>query len=107
MIILTDNAKQHIKEIVIEAGQSMLRLFVQGGGCAGLNYGFEFCDDYDEDEDFLMDVKDDVKLVIDGTSFQYVDGATINYENNLMGSQFTFKNPNSKATCGCGSSFAI
>ena len=107
MITVTDAAKNQIIKVLSEEAQSTLRIFVQGGGCAGLNYGFTYCDDFEEGEDFLVDINDDYKMAIDGASYQYVDGATIDYETTMMGSNFTFKNPNATATCGCGSSFAI
>ena len=106
MITVTDAAKAQIIKVLLEEDQTTLRVFVQGGGCAGLNYGFTYCDDFDKDDDFVVDINDDYRMAIDAASFPYIDGATIDYEIKMMGSHFTFKNPNASATCGCGSSFA-
>lgn len=108
---ITSDAKQQLLMMLIDDGKTVdfknqIRLFVKGGGCAGLNYGFEFS--YEEDDDIKIPLNNmaDSFLVIDPMSFPYVEGATIGYEKTLMGESFTFKNPNATATCGCGSSFA-
>ena len=80
-----------------------LRLFISGGGCSGLQYGFAF-ETKIEDDDFVLN-KNDVTFIIDNVSFQYLDGASVDYISDLKGSQFVVKNPNAKSTCSCGSSF--
>ena len=82
-----------------------LRVFVKGGGCSGFQYGFTLEETICED-DFEF-VVNDVKLVIDSMSMAYLQGTTIDYEEGLMSSSFTIKNPNATAKCGCGSSFAV
>lgn len=101
MIIITENASEQIKEILLEEQVKYIRAFVQGGGCSGFSYGFTVEDDKQED-DFLVG-----DLLIDSMSMQYLQGATIDFKKELMGSQFVISNPNAMTTCGCGSSFAI
>ena len=82
-----------------------LRIFVQGGGCSGFQYGFTF-DEAVNDDDTQM-VKNGVTLLIDAMSLQYLVGAEIDYKDGLEGAQFVIKNPNATTTCGCGSSFSV
>jgi iron-sulfur cluster insertion protein len=82
-----------------------LRVFVQGGGCSGFQYGFTF-DETTNEDDTTME-KDGVVLLIDSMSYQYLVGAEIDYKEDLEGSQFVIKNPNATTTCGCGSSFSV
>ena len=107
MITITDSAKEKIKDLLYEEGNPglSLRTFVQGGGCSGFSYGFTFDEEKNED-DFEFPL-DEFKLLIDSMSMQYLTGATIDYKDDLMGSQFTIKNPNATTTCGCGSSFGV
>ncbi len=81
-----------------------LRVFVQGGGCSGFQYGFTFDEETNED-DTVME-KGGVTLLIDSMSYQYLVGAEIDYKEDLQGAQFVIKNPNASGTCGCGSSFS-
>ena len=107
MITVTDSAKQKIKDLLYEEGNPKLslRTFVQGGGCSGFSYGFTFDEEINEN-DFEIPV-DEFKLLVDSMSMQYLQGAEIDYKDELMGSQFTIKNPNATTTCGCGSSFGV
>ncbi len=106
MIALTESAKQKITEVLLEeTPESRLRLYVQGGGCAGFSYGF-MIDDSKNEDDFEVPAGDSTMLV-DSMSIQYLVGATIDYEENLMGASFKIKNPQAQSTCGCGSSFSI
>jgi iron-sulfur cluster insertion protein len=82
-----------------------LRVFVQGGGCSGFQYGFTF-DEVINEDDFIID-KGPVKFLIDSMSYQYLVGSTVDYTEDIIGSQFTIKNPNAQTTCGCGSSFSV
>lgn len=82
-----------------------LRTFVQGGGCSGFSYGFTF--DHTVNEDDFEIPLDEFKVLVDGMSMQYLQGAEIDYIENLQGSQFLIKNPNATTTCGCGSSFGV
>jgi iron-sulfur cluster insertion protein len=81
-----------------------LRIYVSGGGCSGFQYGFTF-DDHQNDDDFLV-VQDEVSLLVDAHSMQYLTGSVISYDTSLMTSGFNIKNPAATSTCGCGSSFA-
>lgn len=78
---------------------------MQGGGCSGFQYGFMF--DEEQHEDDLEIPVDEFKVLIDSMSIQYLDGAEIDYIEELMGSSFSIKNPNATTTCGCGSSFGV
>jgi len=107
MITLTDSAKSKIKELILEEGNPdiKLRVFVQGGGCSGMQYGFTF-DEMANEDDFVL-AEDGVEILVDSASGMYLQGATINYRDDLMGSSFVIDNPNAQTTCGCGSSFGI
>lgn len=107
MITISNSAKQKIKDLLYEEGNPnlSLRTFVQGGGCSGFSYGFTFDEQINED-DFEISI-DEFKLLVDSMSMQYLQGAEIDYKEELMGSQFTIKNPNATTTCGCGSSFGV
>jgi iron-sulfur cluster insertion protein len=85
--------------------QLKLRVFVTGGGCSGFQYGFSFEDAMAEDDTQVT--KNDVTVLVDSLSYQYLVGATVDYEEGLMGSRFLITNPNASTTCGCGSSFSI
>jgi iron-sulfur cluster insertion protein len=106
-ILFTDNAAAKVRELVEEEGNPdlKLRVFVQGGGCSGFQYGFTF-DEIANDDDTKME-KNGVTLLIDAMSLQYLTGAEIDYKEDLEGAQFVIKNPNATTTCGCGSSFSI
>ena len=108
MIELTDAAKTRIIDLLIDENnpQLKLRTFVQGGGCSGFSYGFTFDEEVNED-DFEFPVDEKFKVLIDAMSMQYLQGASIDYKEELMGSQFVIKNPNAQSTCGCGSSFSV
>lgn len=82
-----------------------LRVFIQGGGCSGFQYGFTF--DENEDEGDTRVEKCGVTLLIDPMSIQYLEGAEIDYREDLNGAQFVIRNPNASTTCGCGSSFGV
>jgi iron-sulfur cluster insertion protein len=107
MITISDSAKVKIKDLLLEENTPglALRTFVQGGGCSGFSYGFTF-DSEQNDDDFEVPL-DGFKVLVDAMSMQYLQGATIDYKEELMGSSFTIKNPNATTTCGCGSSFGV
>ena len=106
MITITESAKQKIKDLLYEEGNPDLKLrtFVQGGGCSGFSYGFTFDEEVNED-DFKIPL-DEFKVLVDSMSMQYLQGATIKYKTELMGSNFVIENPNATNKCGCGSSFS-
>ena len=99
-------AAAKVRELIQEEGNDalMLRIYIQGGGCSGFQYGFTF-DEAVNDGDTSVET-DGVKLLIDPMSMQYLMGAEIDYSEGLQGSQFVIRNPNATTTCGCGSSFS-
>ena len=105
MITITESATSRIREVLIEQNEpaAKLRVFVQGGGCSGMSYGFTIDDESSED-DFVI-TSEDIDLLIDSISMQYLQGSVIDYKEDAMGSNFSISNPNAQTTCGCGSSF--
>ena len=105
-LIFTDSAAAKVADLVAEEGnpELKLRVFVQGGGCSGFQYGFTFDEAVNEDDTQMS--KNGVTLLIDAMSLQYLVGAEIDYTDGLEGAQFVIKNPNAQSTCGCGSSFS-
>ena len=107
MITFTDSAAAKIAELVAEENnpELKLRVSVQGGGCSGFSYAFSF-DDTTNEDDFIIK-KDGVTVLVDAMSSQYLNGAEIDFKDELMGSSFTINNPQAETTCGCGSSFSM
>lgn len=107
MITITETAKAKILDLFAEEGNPDLKLrtFVQGGGCSGFSYGFTF-DEIMNEDDFEVPLGD-CKVLIDAMSMQYLQGASIDYKEDLQGSEFKITNPNAQSTCGCGSSFSV
>ena len=103
----SQTAANKVKGLIEEEGNDrlMLRVFISGGGCSGFQYGFTFDEDM-EDDDTVVE-RDGVKLVVDPMSFQYLEGAEVDYTEGLEGSRFIINNPNASTTCGCGSSFSF
>lgn len=112
-INITDNAAKRVHELVSEEGNEnlKLRIYVQGGGCSGLQYGFAFVDEPEDmdlplEKEITVDGKKvTVNFLVCGISLTYLEGATIDYREDVKGSQFVITNPNANTTCGCGSSF--
>ncbi len=133
-LVFTLAAAQKVKSLIDEEGNPLLnlRIFISGGGCSGFQYGFTF-DDVINADDMVIEKnlkaetnaeEDDeeggdggeggsnggmagsVKLIIDSASYQYLQGATVDYREGVSGSEFVISNPNAKTTCGCGSSFS-
>ena len=107
MITISLSAKTKIIDLLTEENDPLLslRTFVKGGGCSGMTYGFTFDNEQNED-DFEIPLEN-YKVLIDSMSMQYLQGAEIDYTEDLNGSSFTIKNPNAQSTCGCGSSFGV
>lgn len=107
MINISFAAKNKILELIQEENNPNLKLrtFVQGGGCSGMQYGFTFDEDQNED-DFEIPLGI-TKILIDALSMQYLQGAEIDYKEDLNGATFSIKNPNAQTSCGCGSSFSV
>ena len=105
LVKMAPGAIAKIKELIAEENNPnlKLRMFVSGGGCSGMQYGFTFEEEANED-DFDLEF-DGIHLLIDSMSSQYLHGAEVDYTESLQGSQFSIKNPNAQTTCGCGSSF--
>jgi iron-sulfur cluster insertion protein len=105
LVKMAPGAIAKIKELMAEENNPnlKLRMFVSGGGCSGMQYGFTFEEEVNED-DFDLEF-DGIHLLIDSMSSQYLHGAEVDYTESLQGSQFSIKNPNAQTTCGCGSSF--
>lgn len=106
MITLTEAAQEKIKEVLAEEGPSTkLRMFVQGGGCAGFSYGFSIDDEKNED-DFEIPAGS-ASVLVDSMSIQYLQNAVVDYKDDLEGARFSISNPQASTTCGCGSSFSV
>jgi iron-sulfur cluster insertion protein len=108
MIDITESAKSKIMDLLLEENNPKLalRTFVQGGGCSGFSYGFTF-DEVKNEDDFEFPINEKYNVFVDAMSMQYLQGAVIDYKEEVMGSQFVIKNPNAQSTCGCGSSFSV
>ena len=106
-LVFTDSAADKVKQLIEEEGnpELKLRVFVQGGGCSGFQYGFTFDEETNEDDTTMT--KNGVSLLIDSMIYQYLVGAEIDYKEDINGAQFVIKNPNASTTCGCGSSFSV
>jgi iron-sulfur cluster insertion protein len=106
-IKFTDSAANRVSELLAEEGDPnlKLRVYVTGGGCSGFQYGFTFDEVVNEDDTVVE--KNGVCVLVDPMSFQYLQGAEIDYTENVSGSQFVIRNPNATTTCGCGSSFSV
>jgi len=105
-VVLTESAAQKLKDTLQEKGVAethALRVFVQGGGCGGMQYGMTFDDNPREDDE--VSEQFGVKIIVDPISLFYVNGARIDYVDSLMGGGFAIENPNATSSCGCGSSF--
>ncbi|MBO1254333.1 iron-sulfur cluster insertion protein ErpA [Alteromonas sp. 5E99-2] len=106
-IEFSDTAAEKVRELVIEEEnpELKLRVYVTGGGCSGFQYGFTF-DEKVNDGDLTIN-KNEVTLVVDPMSLQYLVGGEVDYIDNLDGARFLVNNPNATTTCGCGSSFSV
>jgi iron-sulfur cluster insertion protein len=106
MITVTESAVAKIRDILAEENNPnlKLRVFVQGGGCSGMQYGFTL-DDVQAEDDWDIEVNG-ITIYVDSMSSNYLEGAIIDYVESDMGSSFSIKNPNAVTSCGCGSSFS-
>ena len=106
MITLTEAAQEKIKEVLAdEDSKARLRMYVQGGGCAGFSYGFTI-DEEQTEGDFEIPAGS-TSVLIDSMSIQYLQGAVVDFKDDLNGSRFAITNPQASSTCGCGSSFGV
>ena len=106
-MMLTDRAAAKVRKLREgEANPNLkLRVYITGGGCSGFSYGFTFDENTNETDTIFTN--EDVTMVVDSLSFQYLVGSEVDYVESLQGSQFLIKNPNATTTCGCGSSFSV
>jgi iron-sulfur cluster insertion protein len=106
-LVFTNAAATKVATLIKDEGNPnlMLRVFIQGGGCSGFQYGFSF-DEEMKEGDTRVDT-DGVAMLVDPKSLQYLMGAEVDYTESLQGSQFVIRNPNASTTCGCGSSFSV
>ncbi len=105
-LVFTDAAIAKVREFLQtkpDAQGKMLRIFVQGGGCSGFEYGFSFDELKDGD---LVIPQGDIEVLLDSFSLPYLEGCYVDHTETLMGSGFSVKNPNATGTCGCGHSFS-
>ena len=106
-ISLTDNAVGKLKDLIAKNGtaeDTYLRMYVAGGGCSGFRYGLALDDKLHEGDEVVQ--ANGVKVVIDPTSKEYLDGSSVDYVETVAGSGFMVNNPNNWSTCGCGQSFS-
>jgi len=106
MITLTESAIKRIEKVLAsENADAKLRMYIEGGGCSGFNYGFAI-DTIKKDDDFEI-AAGSASVLVDAISAQYLEGAIVDYKKTLLSESFIIKNPNSKSVCGCGNSFNI
>jgi iron-sulfur cluster insertion protein len=103
----TANAAGKVGALIADEGNPALklRIYVSGGGCSGFQYNFAFDEVVNEDDTIIE--KNGVALLIDAVSYQYMEGASVDYQEGLEGARFVISNPNASSTCGCGSSFSV
>jgi len=106
-IVMTENARAKVEQLLEEQEERglKLRIFISGGGCSGFQYGFSL-DPQIEEGDIEIQWGNAI-LLVDATSIHYLDGAQVDYVEDLNGEQFVINNPNATTTCGCGSSFSV
>ena len=109
MINVTPAVAEKITELLTEENKNGagLRVFVQGGGCSGFQYGLMIDEGEGDAESDSVIESNGVKLLVDPISARYLSGAEVDFVDNITGGGFTIKNPNAKSTCGCGSSFSV
>ena len=106
-LVFTNAAATKVSTLIAEEGNPnlKLRVYIQGGGCSGFQYGFSFDEEMKEGDTQVM--TDGVSMLVDPMSLQYLMGAEVDYTESLQGAQFVIRNPNATTTCGCGSSFSV
>ena len=106
-LAFTDSAASKVSALILEEGNPALklRIYVSGGGCSGFQYNFAFDEAVNEDDTVIE--KSGVALLIDAMSYQYMEGASVDYQEGLEGARFVISNPNATSTCGCGESFSV
>ena len=102
MITITDNALNHLNSLSEKHDKKYVRLSVKGGGCAGFGYEWTFGDEKTNDDILVNEI-----LLIDRINELYIRGLTLDYKEEIFGSQFSFDNPQASTSCGCGTSFSV
>ena len=101
---ISPSAAQRVSKLM--SGSDIgLRVYVEGGGCSGFQYGIQL-ESEQQDDEFVIE-ENGITLLIDSLSIQYLMGAEVDYLDDLMGARFLIHNPNTSTTCGCGSSFSV
>ena len=104
-VSLSENAANHVKEMLQEQPENagkFLRVYVEDGGCSGMQYGMTFDEKKADDHVYTQS---GVDVIMDGQSLDYLRGSVIDYVDSIQGSGFRIQNPNAKTSCGCGKSF--
>lgn len=106
-IVVTENAARRIAVLKAQehAENAFLRIAVSGGGCSGFQYGLSFDDQRNEDD--VVFERDGIGVVVDDISLDLLQGAEVDFVEDLMGASFRIHNPNAASSCGCGNSFSI
>jgi iron-sulfur cluster insertion protein len=106
-ITITESAAHRIAALkqLEEAGGAFLRIAVSGGGCSGFQYGLSFDEQRNPDDNVFE--RDGIQVVVDEVSLDLLNGAEIDFVEDLMGASFQIKNPNAASSCGCGNSFSV
>src|SRR5579863_7552842 len=106
-LTVTESAARRIAALTEQeqAGGAFLRIAVSGGGCSGFQYGLSF-DDQQNPDDFVFE-RDGVAVIVDDSSLDLLNGAEVDFVEDLMGASFQIKNPNAASSCGCGNSFSV
>ena len=104
-ITISPSASSRVHTLMQKESGSHFRVYITGGGCYGFQYGFKLENQVQSDD--ILVPAGQIEVVIDPLSFQYLEGCTVDFKQDLQGARFTVKNPNAQTTCGCGSSFAV
>lgn len=105
-VTLSASAAKQINAIMKKMGKTdFLRVAIEGGGCSGFSYKFDFAESANDDD--LVIERDGARVLVDEMSLEFITGSEIDYTNELIGSAFKINNPNATANCGCGTSFGI
>ncbi|MCB8836670.1 iron-sulfur cluster assembly accessory protein [Aurantimonas sp. VKM B-3413] len=105
-VTISDSAVKRIASVLAKSvGAEALRISVEGGGCSGFSYKYDLTSGQEPDD--LVIEKDGARILIDEMSLAYMDGAVVDFVDDLMGQSFQIRNPNAVASCGCGTSFSV
>ena len=105
MLTATHEAKMKVAEILDVNPGKVFRVAINGGGCSGFQYSFDLTER--EDDDIIVDESGEHAIVTDAISQMYLDGAVLDFKDEIFSKMFVLENPNVKTTCGCGASFSV